>query len=161
MTYPISNQQQQKKKNNNNNRKANQQRKASQWKQINRKNNLNGSGCSGFDLQRKSHVNLLPPPSDFTSTAEKGKKRLERKRGGGEMDNQQIESFQIKQRCKVNRESHTHSSSSRNWQRGSRTIFISWLSHSSNSHLPFSILLICQSHQLFLLVWRWNGASRT
>ena len=40
-------------------------------------------------------VNLLLPPSDFTSTAEKGKKRLERQRGGGEMDNQQIESFQI------------------------------------------------------------------
>ena len=48
--------------------------------------------------------------NNLNGSAEKGKKRLERKRGGGEMDNQQIESFQIKQRCKVNRESHTLSS---------------------------------------------------
>ena len=71
--------------------------------------------CSGFDLQRKSHVNLLPHleislplRGGVKGTKRKRKKRLERKRGGGEMDNQQIESFQIKQRCKVNRESHTH-----------------------------------------------------
>ena len=50
--------------------------------------------CSGFDLERKSHVNLLPQPSEFKElrggvkgTKRKRKKRLERKRGG-EMENQ-------------------------------------------------------------------------
>ena len=67
--------------------------------------------CLGFDLQRKSHVNLLPHleislRGGVKGTKRKRKKRLERKRGGGEMDNQQIESFQINQRCKVNRESY-------------------------------------------------------
>ena len=68
---------------------TNKEKQTNENKLIGRIIKMDRHVCSGFDLQRK------------------------RKRGG-EMDNQQIESFQIKQRCKVNRESHTSSSSSRN-----------------------------------------------
>ena len=109
MTYPISNQQQiffffliyQ----------TNKEKQTNENKLIGRIIKMDRHVCSGFDLQRKSHVNLeisLPLRGGVKGTKRKRKKRLERKRGGGEMDNQQIESFQIKQRCKVKRESHTH-----------------------------------------------------
>ena len=114
MPYPISIQQPKEKKLI---YQTNKEKQTNENKLIGRIIKMDRHVCSGFDLQRKSRVNLLPPHLEIShqrpqrggvkGTKRKRKKRLERKRGGGEMDNQQIESFQIKQRCKVNREIHT------------------------------------------------------
>ena len=66
MTYPISNQQQ--------NYyyliyQTNKEKQTNENKLIGRIIKMDRHVCSGFDLQSKSHVNLLPQPSDFTRTA--------------------------------------------------------------------------------------------
>ena len=59
---------------------TNKEKQTNENKLIGRIIKMDRHVCSGFDLQRKSHVNLLPPPSDFTAGYQKKKEKEIRKK---------------------------------------------------------------------------------